>query len=89
MANTMMGNFNVKFVNSLDAVADMGGSGSGVATPVNYTSITAARTRLAAANAGYYTAARLDQMTTNDMLFALRNIDDPTTIASYMTASAA
>ena len=88
MADTMMGPPDISFVNSLKAIA-VPGSGSGLANASNYVSITAMRTRLAAANAGYYTATRLDGLTVNDMVFALRNIDDPTTIASYMTASAA
>lgn len=37
----------------------------------NMTSISVMRTRLAALNAGYYTAARLDVMTENDMVYAL------------------
>lgn len=47
-----------------------------LATPLNYTSISALRTRLATANAAFYTAARLDQMSKNDMIYALRTIDD-------------
>jgi len=42
----------------------------------NYDSITDLRTRLAAINAGYYTAARLDMMTKNDMIYALRQASD-------------
>lgn len=37
----------------------------------NMTSISAMRTRLAALNGSYYTAARLNNMTENDMLYAL------------------
>ena len=37
----------------------------------NMTSISAMRTRLAALNGAYYTAARLNNMTKNDMTFAL------------------
>lgn len=89
MANIQMGMPSVSFPNSLKAASDMGGSDSDIVTPVNYSSVTALRARLAAANAGYYTSAKLDQMTVNDMVFAVRNIDDPTSIASYMTASSA
>lgn len=89
MANTQLSPPDINFVNSLRATADQGGSGSNLNTPVNYASITALRAALAAANGAYYTSARLDQLTVNDMVFALRNIQDPTTIASYMTASAA
>lgn len=35
--------------------------------------IPAMRTRLAAINASYYTNARLDAMTENDMIYALRD----------------
>jgi hypothetical protein len=38
----------------------------------NTTSVSAMRTRLAALDAGYFTAARLDLMNKNDMLYALR-----------------
>ena len=49
---------------------------SNLATPANYTSISAKRTRLGVINAGYYTTARLNQMTENDMDFAIRLADD-------------
>ena len=49
---------------------------TGLGTPANYASVDALRTRLAAADAGYYTAARLNQMTKNDLIYALRTIDD-------------
>lgn len=89
MANTMLRPPSIGFVNSLKAVADQGGSGSNLANASNYVSVTSMRTRLATVNAGYYTAAKLDQMTVNDMVFALRSVDDATTIASYMTNGAA
>jgi hypothetical protein len=43
-----------------------------VANDTAYSSIADMRTALAAANAGYYTTAKLDQMTHNDMIYALR-----------------
>ncbi len=43
---------------------------------VNYHSVTSLRTRLAAISAGFYTAARLNQMTKNDMVYAVRVADD-------------
>lgn len=89
MANTQLCPPDVNFVNSLRAVADQGGSGSQLTTVANYASISALRGALNAANGAYYTTSKLDQMTVNDMVFALRNMQDPTTIASYMTASAA
>lgn len=42
----------------------------------NYEDVNLLRTRLAAANGAYYTAARLNGMTKNDMVYALRTIDD-------------
>jgi hypothetical protein len=89
MADSMMGYPNVNFVNSRKAVAGMGGTSADVATIGNYGSVFALRARLAAANAAYYTSARLDSLTVNDMIFAVRNMDDATSIASYMTNSAA
>lgn len=89
MADSQMEAPNVGFANSLRAVAGGLGTASGLNTPLNYTSVAALRSALTAANGTYYTSARLDTLTTNDMVFALRNMQDPTTIASYMTASAA
>lgn len=39
----------------------------------NMTSVSAMRTRLTALNAGYYTTAKLNNMTVNDMVFALKD----------------
>lgn len=46
----------------------------------DYASIAAMRTRLAAISAGYYTAARLNTLTYNDMVYAIRQNDSPDTI---------
>lgn len=89
MANLTIKIPNLNFPNSLKAVADLGGITLGLTTPANYISVGAMRSRLAAANAGYYTNAKLDQMTVNDMVFALRSIDDRTTISDYMPVSTA
>jgi hypothetical protein len=85
MANIQLGNIDINFTNSkeadpanIDADGDLG-------TVANYASLTALRTRLAAISGTYYTTTRLDSMTINDMVFALRNHDDATTIASYMS----
>jgi hypothetical protein len=51
-------------------------SASGLSNVANYGSVSALRTRLTAINAGYYTAARLNQMTKNDMVYAVRVNDD-------------
>lgn len=42
----------------------------------NYNGVPTMRTRLAAINGAFYTAARLNQMTSNDMVYALRLSDD-------------
>lgn len=47
-----------------------------VATPANYATVGALRTRLAAVNPGYWTAARLNAATKNDLVYALRLADD-------------
>lgn len=43
------------------------------ANAVNMGSINEMRARLIAINAAYYTAAKLDAMTVNDMIYALRD----------------
>ena len=43
-------------------------------------SISAMRTRLAVISPGLYTAAYLNKMTYNDMVYAIRLADDPTSI---------
>lgn len=42
----------------------------------NYDSVPNLRARLAAVNPGYYTAARLNAFTKNDMVYALQEADD-------------
>ena len=83
MANTAMGFTRMTIANSLKAVADMGGATSGINTPTNYASVNSLRTRLAAISGTTYTSAFLDQMTVNDMIFAVRMNDDKTTISNY------
>lgn len=88
MPNTQIGQIDIDFVNSLKAVA-IPGSTSNLVTPVNYSSISALDAALIAANGTYYTQARCDSLTVNDKVFALRSIQDKTTIADYMPASTA
>lgn len=45
-------------------------------SPVNYDDVAGLRARLIAVNAGYYTATRLNSMTKNDMVHAVRQADD-------------
>jgi hypothetical protein len=89
MGQTQIGIIDLDFVNSRRAAPDMGGSGSNLNVAGDYASITALDTKLLALNPTYYTQARLDSMTTNDKVFAMRNMQDATSIASYMTNSSA
>lgn len=89
MPNTQIGMPDIDFVNSLRATATQGGSGSNLTVVGDYGSCFALDTKLAALNGAYYTTAKLDSMSLNDKIFSLRNMQDPTSIASYMTASAA
>lgn len=47
-----------------------------IGTEANYVDVAALRARLTAINSGYYTTARLDNMTKNDMVYAVRLNDD-------------
>lgn len=49
-------------------------------TDTDLSDIAAMRARLAAIDAGLYTAAYLNKMTMNDMVYAIRLNDAPTTI---------
>ncbi len=55
-------------------------SATSIATPANYASISAMRSRLTTLNGSYFTAARLDAMTANDMVYALRLADDAASV---------
>lgn len=50
------------------------------ATTANYASIAALDARLTAINSTIYTQAKLDQMTANDKIYAVRLNDDPGTV---------
>ena len=89
MPNIQTGILRTNFVNSTQAVAGSGGSNVGLTTPGNYTSIASLDSALATANAAYYTTARLDSMTVNDKIFALRSIQDRTTIQDKQPTSTA
>lgn len=51
-----------------------------VATPANYASVSALKARLTAINSTSYTTARMNQMTVNDLIYAVRLNDDPASI---------
>jgi hypothetical protein len=72
MAEVQQGNF----LGVVDKRRVPGQSTINLATPANYASVSAMRTRLIAINPTYYTTARLNAMTVNDMVYALRLADD-------------
>lgn len=76
MANIQIGTQEFSVVDKRRSAVAVMSSATPLATPANYDSIAAMRTRLAAINGAYYTAAMLDVMTMNDMQFAIRTNDD-------------
>lgn len=85
MANQRIGNsIGVKALNDASGTQKSNTNGSttnaGEHSDTDYASITALRARLAAIDAGFYTAQRLDTMTYNDMVYAVRRNDSPTSI---------
>lgn len=72
-----MANANLGVVRSVvDKRQTQGLDTQAIATPANYASVAAMRTRLAAISGTAYSAANLNSMTTNDMVYALRLNDD-------------
>lgn len=55
------------------AQADLPGN---LTTDARYMSVSDLRTRLTAIDAAYYTSTKLNEMTKNDMVFAVRSADD-------------
>jgi hypothetical protein len=89
VAQKQMGTFpSSKFPNSLRAI-ETGSSTAGLSSPGTFSNLTGLRNALSTFDAFTYTTAVLDQMTVNDMIFAYRNIGDPTTIANYIPAQTA
>lgn len=85
MANQRIGNrmgVAAAVVNSGVSRTNQNGSTSqlGEHDDADYASITALRTRLAAIDGTFYTSERLDKLTLNDMVYAVRLNDSPTTI---------
>lgn len=76
MANHMIGSdIDLGFVDKR-RTSSTAASATSMGTPANYASIGTMRTRLTAVDATAYSAANLDKMTVNDMLYALRKSDD-------------
>lgn len=85
MANQRVGNSRgVAALNDVNGTQRSNTNGSTTASgehqDADYNDITALRTRLAAIDAAFYTAARLNTMTYNDMVYAVRRNDSPATI---------
>lgn len=79
MANHMLGQINdsMAFVDKRhNPAASASKAATDTATPANYASVTTLRARLTAISGTTYTAARLDAMSVNDMIYALRLSDD-------------
>lgn len=60
----------------LSTAAGAVSSTSVLATPLNYVDVTKMRARLTTLNGARYTSAYLDVLTVNDMVYALRTLDD-------------
>lgn len=71
-----------RFVNKAKATAgSVTGTGAGaLTTPANYDTNAAMDARLIAIDSVTFTQARLDSMTDNDKIFAIRTLDDPGTL---------
>ncbi len=67
------------FANRIRSTAG-GTNSSNINTPANYASMSSLDARLTAINAAYYTPARLETLSMNDKVFAVRLNDDPNTI---------
>ena len=85
MAGIQLGAIDTCIPNSRRATADQGGTDADLGAPLNYTSHDALKARLAAISGTYYTTTRLDALSTNDLVYALRMCDDATSVASYLS----
>lgn len=79
----------VNFTNSLRAVDGNGGSGDQLTDPADYSNISALDAALKSFDAFTYSDAQLQLMCVNDKIFALRSIQDNTTISNYHPAQVA
>lgn len=73
MADAQIGSIDLGFTFRNET---QGSNAALVATPANYASVSAMKTRLAAINGTSYTTARMNTMTVNDLAYALRLNDD-------------
>lgn len=72
------------FTNIQQTIPTSGSSGSYLSVAGNYASVFAMRSALQTFDPFTYTNAVLDIMSMNDIVFALRSVQDANTIASYM-----
>lgn len=79
MATAQLGNLS-GFVDKRESVASALNNAAQVSNEQNYGDIASLDARLTALNGAYYTQARLDQMTFNDKVYALRTLDDAASI---------
>ena len=76
MADLNLGGFN-SFPAFTDKRRGRGATGNDVVgTPANYATISAMKTRLTAGAGASYSAQRQNNMTKNDLVYALRLLDD-------------
>lgn len=81
MAQHQVGNLSHGFVDKQRSTSKSAAKSNGsVATPANYDNIAALDARLTAISATTYTQARLDTMSLNDKVYAVRLADDPNTL---------
>lgn len=80
MSNAQIGN-QVGFTDARESPAsDANDKSAQVSNEVNYSDIASLDARLTAIDAAYYTAGRLQQMTFNDKVYAVRSNDDSASI---------
>lgn len=77
MADAQIGSIDTAFTYRNET---QGTSAALLATPANYVSVTAMKARLTAISSTSYTTARLNSMSINDMMYAIRLNDDAGTI---------
>lgn len=73
MADAMIGDLDTNFT---DKRATQGNSAAVLTNPAEFQSVSTMKTRLAAFNGTSYTAARMNTMTVNDLVYALRLADE-------------
>lgn len=85
MADSQVGNIqgvNAVATGDADTLPNFNG-GTDMSIPwddTDLTNLSTMRTRLAAIDGAFYTAAKLNTMTINDMIYAIRVNDSPTTV---------